>query len=92
MLADGGIDDEIFYNIKSDEGMEELEKLSLSHVSLGKKSYYELLHLPKLKVFSLDIDIDMMSDVADTIKFVARELKEKGVEVTLEMNEKMIEV
>jgi len=34
----------------------------------------------------------MMSDVADTIKFVARELKEKGVEVTLRMNKKTIEV
>ena len=50
------------------------------------------MNLPRLSSLNIEIKIDMMSEVADTIKFVARELKEKGVEVTLEMNKKMIEV
>ncbi|MGV6829988.1 MAG: hypothetical protein ACWA5P_00310 [bacterium] len=88
MLAGEGINDEIFYNIKSNEGMEELEELHLSDVSFGQESYYALLHLPKLKIFSLNVEIDMMSDLADTIKYVAKELKKKGVEVSLEVNGK----
>ena len=92
MLAYEGIDDEIFYNLESNGGMEELEELILSDVSLGERGYYSLLNLPKLKILSIDMDIDRSSDLAYTIKFVSKELKEKGVEVTLKMNDKVIEL
>jgi len=91
-LSSDGVNDEIFDAICFKRGMEEVEELSISTSSLTTSSYYVLLNLPKLSSLNIEIEIDMMSEIADTIKYVAKELKDKGIKVSLKMNKKMIEV
>jgi len=87
-----GVNDDIFNALWENGGMDELEELNMRGISIGQSSYYKLLNLPRLSSLDIEITIDMMSEVADTIKFVGKELKEKGIEVSLKMNKKMIEV
>jgi hypothetical protein len=91
-FSGGGVNDEVFDALWGNKGMEKVEELSFRYPSLTNSSYYTLLNLPKLSDLNIEIDIDMMSDLADTIKFIAKELKAKKVKVSLRMNKKMIEV
>ena len=67
--------------------MDEIDELTICGISIGQSSYYKLLNLLRLSSLDIVIDKDMISEVVDTIKFVARELKEKGVEISLKMKE-----
>jgi hypothetical protein len=66
----GGVNDEVFDALWENKGMEKVEELSFRYSSLTKSSYHALLNLEKLSDLDIEIDIDMMSDLADTIKFV----------------------
>lgn len=92
VFSNDGVNDEVFDAIWSNRGMEDLEQLIIRTSSLTKSSYYKLLNLEKLSDLSIEITIDMMSELADSIKFLAKELKAKEVKVSLKMNKKMIEV